>query len=69
MPRLVRKPRAATVKEWEARLTRMKCSMNRGECPSWLKYENEIGRLFLVADAEYVYPASKHRTGPKPHAD
>jgi hypothetical protein len=61
---------AAEVKKWEARLTRMGCSIYAGTHPRWLEYEHEVGaRLFLVADAEYAYSAMKHRTTPKPQAD
>jgi hypothetical protein len=36
----------------------MKCPLSAGTDPRHLKYENEIGALFLAAVAEYEDPAS-----------
>jgi hypothetical protein len=61
-----KKPTAAQITHWDARLKRMGCSAYAGTHPRWLDYEHELSDgLFLAADAEYAYPASKHRTGPK----
>jgi hypothetical protein len=63
-------PTAAESKKWDARLTRMGCSIHAGTHPRWLEYEHEVGpRFFLVADAEYAYSAMRNRTAPKPHAE
>jgi hypothetical protein len=59
----------AQIEYWEARLTRMGCSIYSGTHPRWLEYEHELGGFFLAADAEYAYPAKKHRTGAKPQAE
>ena len=64
----MKQPTAAQVQYWDTRLTRMGCSIHRGN-PAWLKYEYEIGDFFLAAVAEYAYPARKHRTGAKPQAE
>lgn len=58
MPRPVRQPRAATWKEWEARLKRMGLSENAGASSCEI-YEHENRGLFRVALADYENPARK----------
>lgn len=65
----MKKPTVAQTKHWEARLTRMGCSIYAGTHPRWLEYENEIGDIFFFALAEYANPQAKYRTGIKPQAD
>jgi hypothetical protein len=62
----MRQPTAKQIAHWDERLKRMKCPLSAGTDPRHLKYENEIGGLFLAAVAEYEDPASAGLDGAGP---
>ena len=65
----MKKPTDSQIAYWDTRLTRMGCSIHAGTHPRWLTYDHELSEgFFLFADAEYAYPARKHRTAPKTQA-